>query len=100
MVSEAIRPAAVDYLDRMLRDRDAGMRVESARIEAGSALDGQTVQTLLGHRTGLQLLALHRADDRWEDAPPESAFLRVNDQLVYTGGPEVRKAVERLVRGG
>jgi len=100
MVSEAIRPAAVVYLDRMLRDRDAGMRVESARIEAGSTLDGQTVGALRRHGTGLQLLALRRADDRWEDAPPDDASLQVNDQLVYTGGPVVRKAVERLVRGG
>jgi len=98
LISEAVRPAAVDYLDRMLRDRDAGMRVESAAIESGSALDGQTVAHLRTHDTGLQLLAVHRRDDRWEDAPDDAAVLHVGDQVVYTGGPEVRRRVERLVR--
>ncbi len=99
MVSEAVRPGAVDYLDRMLRDRDAGMRVESAVIEAGSVLAGANVAGLRGHGTGLQLLALRRADERWEDNPPDDAVLHVGDQLVYTGGPKVRSAVEQLARG-
>ncbi len=99
MASEAARPAAVDYLDRMLRDRDAGMRVESARIEEGSTLAEATVGSLRAQGTELQLLPLHRADDSWEDAPTDDAVLRVDDQLVFTGGPAVREAVERLVRG-
>jgi len=100
LISEAVRPAAVTYLDRMLRDRDAGMRVESATIEAGSALAGQTVQRLRRHGTGLKLLAVRRADDRWDDQPGDDAELMAGDALVYTGGPEVRAAVERLVKAG
>lgn len=96
MISEAVRPGAVDYLDRMLRDRDAGLRVESTVIEDGSALDGTTVEGLRSQQPQMHLLAIRRGEDEWEDGPDGSSALSAGDQLVYTGGPEVRCAVERL----
>ncbi|MCA9572208.1 MAG: potassium channel protein, partial [Myxococcales bacterium] len=98
MVSEAVRPGAVDYLDRMLRDRDAGLRVESTVIGEGSGLAGRDVAHLKAAEPRIQLLAVRRGPDAWEDGPDGASVLRAGDQLVYTGGPEVRRAVEALAR--
>ena len=98
MISEAVRPAAVDYLERMLRDRDSGLRVESTSIEAGSSLAGGTVGQLREQEGVFQLLAIRRGQDDWEDAPHDDAALGVGDQLVYTGGPDVRRAIEALAQ--
>lgn len=96
MISEAVRPGAVDYLDRMLRDRDSGLRVESSAIEAGSVLAGATVGDLKERLPGLHLLAVRRGEDDWEDGPADASALEVGNQLVYTGGPDVRSRVEAL----
>lgn len=96
MISEAVRPGAVDYLDRMLRDRDSSLRVESTVVEAGSRLAGRTVADLLSEAPRLHLLAVRRGEDAWEDGPAPESRLETGDQLVYTGGPDVRHAVERL----
>ena len=99
LVSEAVRPTAVAYLDRMLRDNaKQGLRVESTQVELGSALAQKTVAELYLQRIdGFHLLALQRADDgQWDDHPQDTAALRPGDQLVYTGGPHARQAIERL----
>lgn len=96
MISEAVRPGAVDYLDRMLRDRDAGLRVESSEIIEGSVLAGATVGDLKERLPGLHLLAVRRGPDAWEDGPADASALEVGNQLVYTGGPDVRRRVEAL----
>lgn len=100
LISEAVRPTAVDYLDRMLRDRDAGLRVESTEVEAGARLEGRTVGDLRDRDIdGLQLLAVRGPGGAWHDDPGPAVALAAGDALIYTGGPSVRLAVERLAAG-
>ncbi len=100
MVSEAVRPGAVDYLDRMLRDREAGLRVESTAVLPGSGLDGAPVARLVEQAPGLHLLAVRRTDDTWVDGPPSELLLAAGMELIYTGVPDVRARVERLAGHG
>jgi voltage-gated potassium channel len=97
MISEAVRPVAVAYLDRMLRDQGrTGLRVESTEIGATSALATGTIADLLAVRN-LHLLAVQNASDGgWNDSPEPGTALHPGDQLVYTGGPEARREIERL----
>jgi voltage-gated potassium channel len=97
LISEAVRPSAVSYLERMMREQEGGLRVESARIEAESTLAGASVRALTeAHIGGLHLLAILDSDDKWNDTPDADTPIREGDRLIFTGGPEVRTAVLKL----
>lgn len=101
LVSEAVRPVAVEYLDRMLREGEKGLRVESTRVEAGSELDSATVGDV--KRRDLErtvLLAVCDDDDRWTYVPPDDTKLEPGTTLVYMAPPAARADLERAARRG
>jgi len=99
MVSEAVRPAAVSFLDRMLRDREHNLRVESAAVHPDSPLGSGTVGDLRRRNIeGLLVLALEEDGGEWTYAPPDDRSLRGGVSVVFMGGPEARATVEELAR--
>lgn len=61
MVAEMFRPAVTTFLDRMLRDTRAVMRIEEAIIQPQSALDGLTLaQAQLPQKLGLVVAAMRQ----------------------------------------
>ena len=63
MVAEMFRPAVTTFLDRMLRDTRAVMRIEEATIQPRSPLDGVTLaQAQLPQKIGLVIAALRKGD--------------------------------------
>lgn len=61
MVAEMFRPAVTTFLDRMLRDTRAVMRIEEATIQPQSPLDGLTLaQAQLPQQVGLVIAALRK----------------------------------------
>jgi voltage-gated potassium channel len=101
MISEMVRPAAVSYLDIMLRDREARIRVESTLILPRSPLADATVGDLRERGIGdLLVVALRKPDERWVFAPSDPEPLEPGGSVVYIASPEARVAVEGLARPG
>jgi voltage-gated potassium channel len=97
LVSEAVRPVAVNYLDMMLRDSEKGLRVESTRIHERSDLAGARVEDLNDRGIDrLLLLATLDDDGTWSFAPSGHTKLPAGITLVYMAPPEARRELERL----
>ncbi len=97
MVSQMVRPAAVSFLDIMLRERAAdALRVEDVPIPAGSALRGRKVGEagLRDVVQGALLVGLKRAGTgEHEFNPGPETVVREGDALIYIATPD---AVQRL----
>jgi voltage-gated potassium channel len=74
MVSELIRPTVVEFLDKMLRDRERNLRIEEVPVPPGSPLVGQPLrQAPIRRITQLLVIAA------WEPEP---------DRYTYNPGPD------------
>jgi voltage-gated potassium channel len=102
MVSQMVRPAAVTFLDMMLRERDRPFRVDEVTIGPGSALAGKALaETPVGEKREALLVAVKReGGPGYIFNPPGDTVLREKDVLVFITTPEVRKELEGLARRG
>jgi voltage-gated potassium channel len=98
MVSQMVRPAAVTFLDMMLRDRDKVLRVEEVPVGEASPLAGKTITALgLKDKRGALLVAVRRAaTNDYEFNPPDSAVIRAGDILVLIASPEIVGDIEKF----
>jgi voltage-gated potassium channel len=87
LASEAVRPHVVGFLDQMLKEKGAPVRIEEIRVPEGSRWKGRDLGGLaLRERWGLTALAVKDAPDapfRYGPAPEES--LRSGAVLVVLG---------------
>jgi voltage-gated potassium channel len=99
MASELVRPAVVNFLDQMLRNKEAPVRFAEVRV--GSALVGRTLGEVdIPRRCGLPVLALKRpAQEAFDYNPGPETHLVEGMVLVVMG--EVARVVklEELVGG-
>jgi voltage-gated potassium channel len=102
MVSEMIRPAAVTFLDMMLRDREHVLRVEEFPVEKGSPLIGKSVgETKIGEKTGALLVALRKGETKdYDFNPAPEVRVKENDVLVLIAGPEMIEKLTKVAREG
>ncbi len=102
MVSQMVRPAAVTFLDMMLRDKDKGFRVEDVVVGAGSPLAGKTLaDSRLREKTGALLVALkERGGPGYVFNPPDDRVVREGDALVFIATPDDLKDLEKLAGTG
>lgn len=87
MVSELVRPSVVKFLDEMLRDKAAPMRIEEVQITAGCDLAGMCLREAdLRGRHGLNVLAV-RVDGTapWDYNPDPERPLAVGTVVVVLG---------------
>jgi voltage-gated potassium channel len=99
MISEMIRPVAVSYLDLMLRDHRANVRVEATRIGSDSLLAGETVGDVRERRIdGLVILALQEGDQSWIFAPSDDLAMQAGASLIFMGSPDARRELEELAQ--
>lgn len=100
MVSELVRPSVVKFLDEMLRDKAAPMRIEEVAIGAGSGLAGQTLRDAdVRGKYGMSVLAVKAsASGAWEYNPSPDRRLEAGAILVVLGSSEqvvgLRKTAE------
>lgn len=83
IVSEMIRPAAVSFLDVMLKDKQKNWRIEEARLSPGSGLVGKTLADI-----GINVLVLAvkpPEEGEWNYIPQSSTVMRERDTLVVLG---------------
>lgn len=97
MASELIRPTAVTFMDKMLRDPEDHTRIEEVAISEAGELAGQTLESSrFQSRTGLQVVAIRRANElRFDYRPGGAEELKPGVVLVVIGRTEdVAKARE------
>ena len=90
MVSEMIRPAAVGFLDSMIRDKDSVHRFEEVPVPEGSPLIGRAAGEVKGAQGGAALLVAIKqsGNGHYEINPPPERALRAGDVLVVLGSSD------------
>jgi voltage-gated potassium channel len=98
MASEMIRPAAVDFLDRMLRSNDGNLRIHELNISDNSPISGRTIQEW-DIKNQFNLLILGAKDQKGDIAfnPPPSLVLKPGATLIVMGDVENIKRAGRMV---
>ena len=98
MASEMIRPAAVDFLDNMLRSERGELRINQLDVHGNSSLAGKTImKSGLRDQFNLLLLGVRRKDGGFEFRPPSSFVLEAGMTLIVMGDIEnIDRAREAL----
>lgn len=92
IVSEMVRPAVVSFLDSMMRDKNANLRVEE--IDLTPVSKGKTLEEMdLYSREDILLLAL-RKDGEIQFNPPRATALEGNEILILMVSPSGRKELK------
>ena len=87
--SEMLRPAAVDFLDRMLRESEVKLRINEITVSSASALSGVTVEdSELIERFNLVLLAVRKPGGEIVFKPPPEEVLEPGMTLIVMGDVE------------
>ncbi|MBE7450291.1 MAG: potassium channel protein [Kofleriaceae bacterium] len=88
IVSELVRPSVVRFLDQMLRDKQAAMRIEEVTVGDGSPLAGKRLGELAIHRRfGMNVLAVKRGE-AWTYNPGDDHVLEAPTVVVVLGTTE------------
>ena len=94
MASEMIRPAAVDFLDQMLRSAQDTLRIHECSILEGSSLKGKRLsETPLQKEGGLLILGLKQGDTTTFNPTPDT-LLTTGMTLVIMGNIEEIKTLQ------
>jgi voltage-gated potassium channel len=98
MASEMIRPAAVDFLDNMLRSERGELRINQLEVHGNSTLAGKTImKSGLRDQFNLLLLGVRRKDGGFEFRPPSSFVLETGMTLIVMGDIEnIDRAMDAL----
>ena len=93
MASQMIRPAAVDFLDQMLRSSQGNLRINEITISGNSGVSGKNIgESGLKEKLGLLILGLKQIDGEIEFNPSPSQVLKEGATLIVMG------AVENITR--
>ena len=87
MVSEAIRPSVVSFLDTMLRDKTQTMRVEEFTVEANSSLiNKKLAESKIREKTSLLVVALkHPGTEHFIYNPSASEVIQSGTIIILIG---------------
>jgi voltage-gated potassium channel len=89
MASEMIRPAAVEFMDNMLRSERGELRIHQIAVTGNSPLAGKTImKSGLRDQFNLLLLGVRRQNDEFEFRPPSSFVLEAGMTLIVMGDIE------------
>jgi voltage-gated potassium channel len=98
MASEMIRPAAVDFLDKMLRSNDGNLRIHELNISETSPISGKTIQESdLRNKFNLLVLGAKRLKGEIAFNPSPSLVLTPGDTLIVMGDVENIKQAGQMV---
>ncbi len=100
MASELIRPMAVTFMDKMLRDPDEHTRIEEIVIHDGSSLAGQTIaSSQFRQNAGLQVVAIRRPGEALFDYNPRADEPLQQDTVLVVIGRTDDVAKARAMAG-
>lgn len=101
LVSELVRPTAVNFLDLMLRDREKGIRVEEVRVEAGSALaDRRLSDRVIADSDVLVMALLAPGATTFVYGPASDSVLVPGTTMVVLGDTEHVGRLRALASAG
>lgn len=100
MASEMIRPAAVGFLDSMIRAKDSAYRFEQVDLPEGSRYDGKPFESIKvpGGKAPLILAVREKNTERYEVNPPGTRVLRAGEQLVALGDQDEIRLLREAVQ--
>ena len=98
MASEMIRPAAVEFLDNLLRSERGELRIHQIPVGIDSLLTGKPImKSGLRDQFNLLLLGVRRQDGEFEFRPPSSFVLEAGMTLIVMGDIDnINRAREAL----
>jgi voltage-gated potassium channel len=100
MASEMARPTVVNFLDAMLRGKDASLRVEEVALPEDSPLAGKTLgDSQIAQKTGLLVVALRPRGEDFQFNPPASRRLGDGDTLIVIGDIRHVEILRKLAEG-
>lgn len=100
MVSMMVRPAAVNFLDQMLREREPALRVEEIHIADGSPLDGRRLADLqIPQRWNTLVLAYRKGDGSFIYNPPAETVLERGMTLIVMGDVDKLAELRHIASG-
>jgi voltage-gated potassium channel len=89
LVSEMVRPTVVTFLDQMLRESDAAVRVEEVRIAAGSRMAGKRLNEIDLEQRGMSAMALKApGSDKFVYVPAQDSVLTPGCTIIVLGDAE------------
>jgi voltage-gated potassium channel len=98
LVSEMVRPTAVEFLDRMLR-QDHKLRIEDTTIGEGSPVVGFTLAEANLRKSGALVIAVRAPDGTYHYNPEGREKLVAGSSLIVLAHPEdlvrLRAMIER-----
>lgn len=101
MISEMFRPSVTTFLDRMLNDRRAVIRVEEITVEAGSDLAGRNLlEARIPDRMGLLIAAVRtNGTEGYTLNPGPEQVIGEEDVLIVMGAMDNISRLRKLARG-
>ena len=98
LASEMIRPTVVSFLDTMLRDKDANLRIDEISLPPESSAVGKEIGELELHKVSNALVVAYRdSAGQWRYNPPADMLLQQNSVLILLGSPsEVRLVCDHM----
>ncbi|PCI36312.1 MAG: potassium transporter TrkA [Elusimicrobia bacterium] len=100
MASEMLRPAAVGFLDSMIRSQNSAYRFEQVDLPEGSPFVGKEFGDIRrsGDRTPLLLAIKGTGVDDMTVNPPSNRVLRAGEQLVALGDQDEIRLLREAVK--
>jgi voltage-gated potassium channel len=100
MVSEMIRPRAIEFLDLMVRDRERNLRIEEVTLPTGSRLHGKPLgEARIRDKTNLLVIAVREPSGKFVYNPGPGFQLTEGMSLIVLGETDavhlLRGAAER-----
>jgi len=95
MSSEMVRPTVVSFLDIMLRDLSAQLRVEE--IQISDKYVGKEITSLNIKKFPSTLLLAVRSAGKWIYNPAENYVIKSGDTLILMTNPQERHALEEIM---
>ena len=95
MVSEMIRPAAVTFLDTMLRDKDKNLRIED--LPVSDSYVGKPISSINFKKYHNSLLLAIQTDSGWVYNPSDNFILESGNTLVVMTTPEEREGLVKNI---
>ena len=98
IASELLRPHVVRFLDEMLRDKEARLRIEEATVGSDAPLIGKTLREAnLREAAGVLILAVRLGDGEVSYVPPPDLRLDAGQTLIAIGRPAEIAKLRHLV---
>ena len=98
MASEMIRPAAVDFLDKMLRSDDGNLRIHELNISQTSHIAGKTIlESDLKNKFNLLILGAKNVNGEISFNPSASQMLQAGTTLIVMGDVNNIKMAQQIV---